>query len=357
MLDYKAQIQSIYEFIKRSEEEQKNPFCYEIYMLRGMEITALTSRTSGSEKFQQDIESAVERAKQANCILRVDIYGGKSANAKKTNTYTVNLTGQQEPQFGLHDIKSLIKEEVSQMNQSNDMGLSGLNNFIGALSGKNGGAEGLEGLVGLVTTLSGNSTALERVNYQKQLDDFKAETRFQMLEEKFQALQAENAELKAKKDIYKNENRQLLNEKADLESRLANYAPNELMKRVAVGVLSGIGGRILSNSPKTADLLGLTPQELKGALGVLEENELPESQNQPETNVEIEEVEGPQTPEEKQKAEIIKRVSQALHDSDLSTNTKIINIVAVCLEHNLLDKTLNFLKSEINPAPDETTNE
>lgn len=352
MLDHNEKIKSIYEFIRRSEEESKHPYAYDIYLIQGMERTAFAPRTTGSEKFLQDIATVVERAKQSNCLISVEIFGGKSPNSKHVNSYTLNPSGHKEPEVKIAEVQTLIKEEVRQATQqSNEMGLSGLNNFIGALSGKTGGAEGLEGLVGLVTTLSGNNSALEKVNYQKQIDDFKAETRYNILEEKFQALQSENAELKAKKELYESENRQLANDKTDLEGRLAEYAPNELVKRVAVGVLSGIGGRILSNSPKTAELLGLTPTELKGALGIVDEGT---GQNEPgasTTNVEIEQVEQkPLSPEEQQKAEIIKRLSEALQDNDLSTNTKIINIVALCLEHGLLDKTLGFIKASLQEA-------
>lgn len=355
MFDYQEKIESIYQFLKRSEEQQKNAYAYEIYMLQGMEITPLTPRTSGSENFKQDIETAVDKAKQVNCTLKVEVFGGKSPNAKHVNSYKINFSAQQEPQFGMSEIQNLIREEVRQANQSNEMGLNGLNNFIGALSGKNDGAEGLEGLLGLVTTLNSNNTALDRVNYQKQLDDFKNETRYQLLEEKYQAVQAENAELKAKNEIFENENRALLNEKTDLEGRLANYAPNELMKRVAVGVLSGIGGRILSNSPKTAELLGLTPNELKGALGVVEENETPTAPTTTETNVEIEEVDESQSPEEQQNSQIIERIYHVLKEKDLPTNTKIISIIAYCLEQNLLDKTLEFLNSLVNGADSKVT--
>ncbi|WP_291861571.1 hypothetical protein, partial [Marinilabilia sp.] len=81
MLDYREQISSIYNFLKRSEAEQKYPYAYEIVLLTGIEETALTSRTSGSSKFNQDIENGVEKAKQAHGMLRVDVYGGKSPNA------------------------------------------------------------------------------------------------------------------------------------------------------------------------------------------------------------------------------------------------------------------------------------
>ncbi|MCK5022816.1 MAG: hypothetical protein KAS04_01450, partial [Candidatus Aenigmarchaeota archaeon] len=93
MLDYREQIQSIYDFLKRSEAEQKYPYAYEIFLLTGIEETALTSRTSGSSKFNQDIENGVEKAKQAHSMLRVDVFGGKSPNARSLNSYTINVSG------------------------------------------------------------------------------------------------------------------------------------------------------------------------------------------------------------------------------------------------------------------------
>jgi hypothetical protein len=97
MLDYREQISSIYNFLKRSEAEQKYPYAYEIFILTGIDETALTSRTSGSGKFNQDIENAVDKAKQSHGMLRVDVYGGKSPNARKLNTYTVNVSGLLNP--------------------------------------------------------------------------------------------------------------------------------------------------------------------------------------------------------------------------------------------------------------------
>ena len=131
MLDYREQIQSIYDFLKRSEEQQKYPYAYEIFLLTGIDETALTSRTSGTSTFNQDIESAIDKAKQAHGILRVDVFGGKSANARKLNFYTVNVSGLLTPQpqtMEKAEIQTMIKEEIKQIPEPKS-GLNDLNSF------------------------------------------------------------------------------------------------------------------------------------------------------------------------------------------------------------------------------------
>lgn len=371
MLDYREQIQSIYEFLKRSEEEQKNAYAYEIYLMTGIEETALTSRTSGTRNFNRDMESAVEKAKQSHGMLRVDVYGGKSHNARKLNSYTININGLLTPQkqpMEKDEIQNLIKEEMQQHQaQINTSGLGSLDGLLGLFTGENEQARAkVEGLFGLFNALSGNNKEMERIGYQKQLDDFKFETRFNMLQEKYEKLRNENAELRVEKEQILNENKELKSENKDLETRLSGYAPNELMKRVAVGVISGIGGRLLSNSPKTAELLGLTPQELKGALGIADKTPSSNSESDSDTNVEITEVGTSETPEEKKKASIIKNLSEALETWGLQDVAKIANIVGICLDREeLINRTLAFLNQAISemeqgnsePESEETEND
>ena len=358
MLDYREQIQSIYEFIKRSEVEQKYPYAYEIYLLTGVDETALTSRTAGTEMFNSDIEKAIEKAKQAHGTLRVVVYGGKSHNAKHLNDYTVNVSGLLNPPkepIERAEIHTIIKEEMKQHQiQNTTDGFGELNGLLGLITGENEQAKSkVEGLFGLFNALSGNNKEVERINYQKQLDDFKFETRYTSLEERYERLRNENAELRAEKDRYHSENKELKNEKTDLENRLAGYAPNELMKRVAVGVISGIGGRLLSNSPKTAELLGLSPEELKGALGIADDSS-EETADIPETNVEITDMGTANTPEDKKKQAIIKNLSDALMTWELQEVAKIANIVGLCLDKaELINKTLMFLNQSIQGVQEE----
>ncbi|MCW3789683.1 hypothetical protein [Plebeiibacterium sediminum] len=353
MLDYREQIQSIYEFIKRSEDEQKYPYAYEIYLVTAAQETALTSRTSGTDKFNRDIESAIEKAKQSHGSLRVDVFGGKSPNARSLNSYTVNISKLLNPPkepIERAELQTIIQEEVRQHQiQSNTNGLGELDTLLGLFSGENEQAKNkLEGLFGVFNALSGNNKEVERISYQKQLDDFKFETRYNTLEEKYERLRNENAELRAEKDRYQSENRELKTDKTDLESRLAGYAPNEVMKRVATGALVGIGSRLLTNSPKTAELLGLSAEELKGALGMLDDTE-EESAQLPETNVEITDIGTANTPEDRKKAEIIKKLSDALMTWELQDVAKIANIVGLCLDKaELINKTLLFLNQAVN---------
>ena len=362
MLDYREQIQSIYDFLKRSEDEQKYPYAYEIYLTTGIEETALTSRTSGTAKFNQDIESAIEKAKQVHGMVRVDVFGGKSPNARSLNNYTINVSGLLSPEkkpIEKAEIQTIVQEEVEKhQTQSNTNELGQLDTLLGLFSGENPQVKSkLDGLFGVFNALSGNNKEIDRIAYQKQLDDFKFETRYNMLHEKHEKLRSENAELRVEKERFSNENKELKTEKTDLENRLSGYTPNELMKRVAVGVISGIGGRLLSNSPKTAELLGLTPQELKGALGIVDENDSEETNIIPETNVEISEIDNPQTPEEKKKAAIIKNLSDALATWELQDVAKIANIVGLCLDRaELINKTLVFLNQSIQGIQEEHEN-
>ncbi|MCU4176456.1 hypothetical protein [Carboxylicivirga sp. N1Y90] len=362
MLDYKEQIQSIYDFLKRSEVEQKYPYAYEIYLLTGADETALTSRTSGTAKFNQDIESAIEKAKQSHSMVRVSVFGGKSPNARSLNNYTINVSGLLNPTqkpIEKAEIQTIIKEEMKQhQTQGNTNGLGEIEGLLGLFTGENEQARSkVEGLFGLFNALSGNNKEVERINYQKQLDDFKFETRHTMLQEKLEKLSSENAELRVDRERFVNENKELKNEKSELESRLAGYAPNEIMKRVAVGVISGIGGKILSNSPKTAELLGLSPDELKGALGIVDDDLGEEQQIIPDANVEINEVGTPQTPEDKKKVAIIKNLSDALSTWDLQEVAKIANIVGLCMDKaELINETLAFLSQSIQESQSEEAN-
>jgi hypothetical protein len=359
-MDYREQITTIYNFIKRSEEEQQYPYAYEISLTTGIDETALTSRTSGSDKFNQDIESAVEKAKQAHGMLRVDVFGGKSYNAKKLKTYTVNVSGFLTPQkqpLEKIEIQTIVQEEVEKhKTQNNTNGLGQLDTLLGLFSGENPQIKSkLDGLFGVFNALSGNGKEIDRISYQKQLDDFKFETRYNMLQEKYEKLRNENAELRVEKEQFGNENKELKKEKSDIEQRLAGYAPNELMKRVAIGAVANLGGRILTNSPKTAELLGLSAQELKGALGIVDEDESEETNTIPDTNVEITEVGSPQSPEEKKKTLIIKSLSDALMKKGLQDVAKITNIIGLCLDKSeLINKTLAFLNQITQGVQEET---
>ncbi|MDA3832855.1 MAG: hypothetical protein PF495_05610, partial [Spirochaetales bacterium] len=225
--------------------------------------------------------------------------------------------------------------------------------LMGMFTGNSEGLQGIEGLFGLFNTISGNNKELDRINYQKQLDDFKFESRFTTLQERYEQLRSENAELRVEKERFLNENKELKSEKSDLEGRLAGYAPNELMKRVAIGAVATLGGRLLSNSPKTAELLGLSSQELKGALGLVDEPMYDASI--PQTNVEISEIGAPQSPEDKKKAEIIKNLSDALSTWELQDVAKIANIVGLCLDRaEFINKTLAFLSQSVKGTTEES---
>jgi len=352
MIDYRDQIQSIYDFLSRSEEEQTNPYAYEIFLLTGSETIALTSRTSGTAMFDSDMEKGVAKAKQMHGVLKVEVFGGKSRNAKKINTYKINVNGNSEPKpepVNEVVLRGMIKEEMQhypQVNNKTEASLGEVNDLIGMLSGNSDNPQ-LNGMLGIIGTITNSNKELDRLNYQKQIDDFKYESKFNNLQDKYERLRTETAELRVEKDHAKKENVELKYEVNDLSKRLEAYTPNELMKRTAIGVISNIGSKILGNSPKTAELFGLTPHELQGALGLVNN-----SSNQLEdiSDVEIEQVGNvAQTPEEKNKYSIIKNLSDALQTMELQQVAKIVNMVGLSIDKpEFIDKTLQFLNQLIN---------
>jgi len=349
MKNYIEQVESVYEFLKRSEEEQRYGYAYEVSLLTNNNEIGLTSRTSGTSKYKTDMESAIEKAKQIHGVIKIDVFGGKSSRSKLIQTYEINVNTDLETNndsVGSVVIRDIIKDEIQQLPMKKETSLGEVNELIGMLSG-NADNPQLNGMLGIIGTITNNNKELDRINYQKQIDDFKYESRFNNLNEKYERLRAENTGLRVEKDHAKKENVELKFEVTDLSKRLEAYTPNELMKRTAIGVISNIGSKILGNSPKTAELFGLTSQELQGALGLLESthNQLDEP-----TNVEVEQVGNtPQTPEEKNKFAIIKNLSDALETMELQQVAKIVNMVGLSIDKpEFIDKTLQFLNGLIN---------
>ena len=356
MKNYIDQVESVYEFLKRSEEEQRYDYAYEISLLTNNNEIGLTSRTSGTSKYKTDMESAIEKAKQMHGVIKIDVFGGKSSRSKRIQTYEINVNTDLETNndsVGSVVIRDIIKDEIQQLPMKKETSLGEVNELIGMLSG-NADNPQLNGMLGIIGTITNNNKELDRINYQKQIDDFKYESRFTNLQDKYEILRAENAELRVDKDHAKKENVELKFEVGDLSKRLESYTPNELMKRTAIGVISNIGSKILGNSPKTAELFGLTPNELQGALGLLESTP---NQIEEVSDVEIEQVGTPQTPEEKNKFSIIKNLSDALKTMELHQVAKIVNMVGLSIDKpEFIDRTLQFLNQLINAESVEEIN-
>lgn len=353
MLDYRDQIQNVHDFLVRSGIERRTPYTYEVHLATGTEEIALTARTAGTEKFTQDIENAVEKAKQAHGILKVDVFGGKSNNSKRISTYTINVSGLMNPQENLKkdEVELMIEKKLGEMPQPQN-GLNDLGGLLGMVTGTGDNKKGMEGLFGLFKTISGNNEQLNQLQFQKQLDDFKFQTEQQKLNDKYESLSSENATLRTERERFEKECARLKEENVDLESRLAGYAPQELMKRVSVGVVTGIGSRLLANSPKAAQLFGLTSDELKGALGMLDDDTTDSSAI---PDVEISEVDVPKTPEERKKAEIIENVSEELKKLELQEVAKIAAIIGQCLEQpELTVRLLAFIRQLTEEPTGET---
>jgi hypothetical protein len=357
MKKYIDQLESVYDFLKRSEVEQRYPYAYEISVLMGSTEIGLTSRTSGTSKYNADMKKAVEKAKQLHGVIKVDVFTGKGNNSRQIQSYNINVNeGVEDDKSKVDEVvlRGMIKEEMQHIPKQTEASLGEVNNLIGMLSGNSDNPQ-LNGMLGIIGTITNSNKELDRLNYQKQIDDFKYESKFNNLQEKYERLRTENAELRVEKDHTKKENVELKFEVIDLTKRLEAYTPNELMKRTAIGVISNIGSKILGNSPKTAELFGLTPNELQGALGLLETSP---NQTEDVANVEVEQVGNvAQTPEEKNKQSIIKNLSDALQTMELPQVAKIVNMVGLSIDKpEFIDRTLQFLNQLINSEAVEDIN-
>jgi PAS domain-containing protein len=333
----KEQFTPIKSYIERSEKEGKTIFCYEVTMIaNGGERTELIARTRGTNAFDADMEESLQLAMAGNAELEVTVYGGMSNNASVKNRHHINLFSPMAKLEEKPDLRSIVREEMQNAQapkqDTTTQGIGSLNLLVDAMSGKADTNEGIAGLFGLASTLAENQSKAEIADLNKKFDLYQEQMKYDSLKEKYDDLRGEYDTLSLSNNGTVEELKKKQEELKQLEERLASYAPNELMKRVGIGVLSNIGGRILGNSPKAADAMGLTPDELKGALGLLDGGEEDQAPVIEAPAVQMSAVEVVNlSPEELEKKHLLDSITQNLNTLSLDRVAKVYEMLQVIM--------------------------
>jgi len=202
----------------------------------------------------------------------------------------------------------------------------------------------LAGLLGAVSNTRHENTMMI---FEKKFNDYKQETEIGSLKKQLQEITSERDALKQQNQRLETENINNKAEVSNLETRLAGYSNTEIIKRVATGVLSGIGSKLLAGSPKAAELLGLTKHELQSALGFIEEEASNGKSHIPETNVQVEELHPPQTEQQKQLFKAIDDTANALKQGDINFAYYMITIIGNCMDsQELTESMVHYLEEE-----------
>lgn len=349
----KEQFIPIKSYIERSEKEGQSVFCYEVTMLsKAGERTEIISRTRGTSSFDGDMDESMQLAQAANAELEITVYGGMSNNASVKNRHHISINTPIVHEEQKPDLRSIIREEMQAARGTQidptTQGIGSLNLLVDAMSGKADTNEGIAGLFGIASSLAENQSKAQIAELHKKFDLHKQATKYEALEEKYNILKEKYDTLSLSSNANLEELKSKKEELKQLEDRLASYAPNELMKRVGIGVLSNIGGRILGNSPKAADAMGLTPDELKGALGLLEEStETPQAViDSPAVTMAA--VEEPLSPEEQEKKQYLDHIHQLISLNPNDVIAEIYGMLQIILsgpdEFNLIRQMINNVK-------------
>jgi len=340
--------------IYKNLQENKN-YAYEIRVEDNSGHILIVPRTNNIEAFNENMESAKDIARQEGKNIKVDIYRGMSPKAGKVEEYPISLgNNSKNNTSSLAQIEQAVDIAMKKYQTGNNMGgFDGISQLLGVLTGSDADTEnsgnsltGITGLLGVVNNARHENTLMQ---FEKKLNDYKLETQLSTLQKDLSTITAERDFLKNENTKLEKENSGYKTEVSDLENRLAGYSNTELLKRVATGVLSGIGSKILGNSPKTAELMGLTKDELQAALGFVDEEEALSGHSKvPQTDVEIEEVPTPKTEEQKQIFQAINNTANALKQSDTKFAYYMINIVGNCIESKELTKSMiHHLNQEV----------
>ncbi len=344
--------------IYKNLQENQN-YAYEIRVEDNSGNILIVPRTNNIEAFNENMESAKDIASQEGKKIKVDIYRGKSPKAGKIEEYTFSLDeGNKKSTTDSSEIEKAVDMAMKKYQTGNNIGglgsIESINLLFGALTGNdsenenNGNAfNGIAGLLGAVNNSRYEKTLMQLEN---KFNDYKQESEISLLKKQLKDVTSERDTFKQQNQELEKENNNYKIEVSDLETRLAGYSNTELLKRVATGVLSGIGSKILGNSEKAAELMGLTKNELQAALGFIEEDEaLLEDKTTPKTDVEIEEVPIPQTEHQKHVFQNIDNTANALKQSDYKFAYYMINIIGNCMESKVLTKSMiQHLNHEIN---------
>jgi len=343
--------------IYKNLQENKN-YAYEIRVEDNSGHILIVPRTNNIEAFNENMESARDIASQEGKKIKVDIYRGMSPKAGKVEEYPISIhENSNNNSTDQSRIELAVDNAIKKYQMGNNLGglgsLESINFLFGALTGNNTDGENngnaLNGLAGLLGAVNNSRYENSLMVFEKKLNDFKQETEISSLKKQLQDITSERDTLKQQNMELEKVNTNYKAEVSDLETRLAGYSNTELLKRVATGVLSGIGSKILGNSPKAAELMGLTKDELQAALGFVEDDESLMGHNTiPQTDVEVEEVPNPKTEQQKQVFQAINNTAKALKQSDTKFAYYMINIVGNCMESKELTKSMvNHLNQEV----------
>ncbi|MBI9068490.1 MAG: hypothetical protein JEZ09_14440 [Salinivirgaceae bacterium] len=364
--------ETIYRLLKRSANSQGHYYAYEIHVVSENEMIPVIPRTTNIEEFYENMESASILAKEKGNKIRVEIFRGKSPKAQQISSYEIVLnenqrketSGEASDKLIERAIEKALAKKAPQKEASLFGELEGLNKLLGVLSNnnetnskENGGLGGLFGLIGVVNNSQHENNMIQ---FEKKFNEYKLSNQIEILEKDLSKVAQELEQVKVRNVALEKENVTYKGEVVDLEHRLAGYSNTELLKRVAVGAISSLGGRILGNSPKVAELMGLSKNDLQMALGTIEDNDtMSEFEKETKYDVEINEITKPDTsPQETQMQQAINETMEALKMSDPKFAYAMISIIGHCMDSEELTKRMILhLREEVAKQEEPDANE
>ncbi|MCU4174392.1 hypothetical protein [Carboxylicivirga sp. N1Y90] len=332
--------------------QENATYAYEILVEDNSGHILIVPRTNNIEAFNENMKSAKDIVKQDGGNIKVDIYRGKSPKAGLVTRYNIDLDDNsktEKPVTNQSQIEQAVDMAIKKYQFSRNIGglgsIENLNMLFGALTGNDADNENngntLNGLAGLLGAVNNSRYENTLMQFEKKLSDYKQETELSTLKKQLHKITTERDSLKNQNQELEKANSAYKTEVSELETRLAGYSNTELLKRVATGVLSGIGSKILGNSPKAAELMGLSKDELQAALGFVEEDEeLQGHSSITQHDVDVEEMPVPKTEQQKQIFNAINDTAKALKQSDIQFAIYMITIIGNCMESKELTKSM-----------------
>ncbi len=332
--------------------QENATYAYEILVEDNSGLILIVPRTNNIEAFNENMKSAKDIVNQDGGNIKVDIYRGKSPKAGLVTRYNIDLEenrNAEKPVSNLAQIEQAVDMAIKKYQLNNNIGgLGSIENFnllFGALTGndadKENNGNSLSGLAGLLGAVNNSRYENSLMQFEKKFSDYKQETELNSLKKQLLDITSERDTLKKQNQELEKANSEYRTEVSELETRLAGYSNTELLKRVATGVLSGIGSKILGNNPKAAELMGLSKDELQAALGFVEEDEeLHGHSSIIQHDVDVEEMPIPKTEQQKQIFNAINDTAKALKQSDIQFAIYMITIIGNCMESKELTKSM-----------------
>ena len=349
---------TIYRLLQRSQRSNGHSNAYEVLVSNNNQRTMVVPRTNNIEEFKENIEAAHNIAKDVGGTVQVEIYRGISPKAGLVSNYEITLDNtpkQNDSSANQSQIEQAVENALQKHQQGGNNGLmgnlEGVNLLFGALTGADTDTENtgntLSGLAGLLGAVNNSRHENTLMQFEKKLSDYKQETQIHSIQKQLQDLTTERDTIKQQNQKLEKANGEYKSEVSDLETRLAGYSNTELLKRVATGVISGIGSKLLAGSPKAAELFGLTKDELQNALGIVEEETIAGHGIVPDTDVNIEELHHPQTEQQKQVFKAINDTANALKKGDIQFAYYMITIIGNCMDsEELTNSMVHHLEKE-----------